>query len=168
MVLHKCLDSSATWFVPDIARPPILHDRACSTIILALQPSQAAGISSGEWLYCRWTLSLHLSADMPLPFNRLGKTESHAPAAQLHLSHLATEGLFWPQWLRKICSFSSCSLRASRPALSGARAVSPRVKPSGRVHNHKRHCQVARCRKGGLVDTWSCVHRVADCQPPPT
>jgi hypothetical protein len=33
--------------------------------ILAPQPSQAAGISSGEWLYRRRTLSLHSSADRP-------------------------------------------------------------------------------------------------------
>ncbi len=42
--------------------------------------------------------------------------------------------------------------------------MSPRVKPSGRVH--KGHCQVTSCRKRGLVNTWGSVHRVADCQPP--
>ena len=42
--------------------------------------------------------------------------------------------------------------------------MSPRVKPSGRVH--KGHCQVTSCRKRGLVNTPGGVHRVADCQPP--
>ena len=42
--------------------------------------------------------------------------------------------------------------------------MSPRVKPSGRVH--KGHCQVTSCRKGGLVNTWGIVHRIVDCQPP--
>ena len=41
--------------------------------------------------------------------------------------------------------------------------MSPRVKPSGRVH--KGHCQVTSCRKRGLVNTRGGVHRVADCQP---
>jgi hypothetical protein len=41
--------------------------------------------------------------------------------------------------------------------------MNPRIKPSARVH--KGHCQVTRCRKRGLVNTWGCVHRVADCQP---
>jgi hypothetical protein len=50
---------------------PVLHDRACSTVILALQPSQALGISSGEWLYRSLRLSLHSSADRPVPFNQL-------------------------------------------------------------------------------------------------
>jgi hypothetical protein len=38
--------------------------------------------------------------------------------------------------------------------------MSPRVKPSGRVH--KRHCQVTSCRKRGLVNTRGSVHRVVD------
>ena len=42
--------------------------------------------------------------------------------------------------------------------------MSPRVKPSGRVH--KGHCQVTSCCKRGLVNTQGSVHRIADCQPP--
>ncbi len=54
---------------------------------------------------------------------------------------------------------------SSRQAsLGGARTMSPRVKPSGRVH--KGHCQVTSCCKRVLVKTWGSVHRVADCQPP--
>ena len=34
--------------------------------------------------------------------------------------------------------------------------MSPRVKPSGRIH--KGHCQVKSCRKRGLVNTWGGVH----------
>ncbi len=41
----------------------------------------------------------------------------------------------------------------------------PRVKPSGRVHN-KGHCQVTSCCKRGLVNTRGGVRRVVDCQPP--
>ena len=54
---HRCLHSSATSSCRICTSPPVLHDRACSTVILAPQPSQAAGISSGEWLYRRRTLS---------------------------------------------------------------------------------------------------------------
>ncbi len=115
--VHKCLHSSATSSCRICTSPPVLHDRACSTVILAPQPSQAAGISSGEWLYHRRTLSLHTSADRPVPFNRFGKTESHAPAAQFRLSHLATAGLSQPRRSRKICSSWSRSLRAAAPAL---------------------------------------------------
>jgi hypothetical protein len=92
-VPHKCLHSSATSSCQICTSPPILHNRACSTVILAPHPSQAAGISSGEWLYRRRTLSFHSSADRPVPFNRLAKTKSHAPAAQFCLSRLATAGL---------------------------------------------------------------------------
>jgi len=93
-VPHKCLHSSATSLCRMCTNLPVLHDRACSTVILAPQPSQAAGISSGEWLYRRRTLSLHLSADRPVPFNRFGKTESHSPAAQFCLS-LTRHGRFF-------------------------------------------------------------------------
>jgi len=41
--------------------------------------------------------------------------------------------------------------------------MSPRVKPSGRVH--KGHYQVTSCHKRGLVNTHGSVNRVADCQP---
>ena len=109
-VPHRCLHSSATSSCRICTSPPVLHDRACSTDILAPQPSQAAGISSGEWLYRRRTLSLHSSADRPVPFNRFGKTESHAPAAQFSLSRLATAGLSRPRRSRKICSSWSRSL----------------------------------------------------------
>ncbi len=115
-VPHKCLHPSATSSCRICTSPPILHDRACSTVIVARRPSQAAGISSGEWLYCRRTLSLHSSADRPVPFNRFGKTKSHAPAAQFHLSRLATEGLSRLRRSRKICSSWSRSLRAAAPA----------------------------------------------------
>ncbi len=116
-VLHKCLHSSATSLCQICTSPPVLHDRACSTVILAPHPSQAVGISSGEWLYRRGTLSLHSSADRPVPFNRFGKTESHAPAAQFRLSRLATAGLSRPRRLRKNCSSWSGSLRtATAPA----------------------------------------------------
>ncbi len=115
-VPHKCLHTSATLSCRICTSPPVLHDRACSTVILAPQPSQAAGISSGEWLYCRRTLSLHSSADRPVPFNRFGKTKSHAPAAQFRLSRLTTTGLSRPRWSRKICSSWSRSLQAAAPA----------------------------------------------------
>jgi hypothetical protein len=95
-VPHKCRHSSATSSCRICTRPPVLHDRACSTVILVPQPLQAVSISSGEWLYRRQTLSLHSSADRPVPFNRLVSTKSHAPAAQFCLSHLATEGLSRP------------------------------------------------------------------------
>ncbi len=78
---HKCRHSSATSSCRICTRPPVLHDRACLMVILVPQPLQAVGISSGEWLYCRRTLSIHSSANRPVPFNRLGSTESHAPAA---------------------------------------------------------------------------------------
>ena len=106
-VVHRCLHSSATSSYRMCTKLPVLHDRACSTVILALQPSKALGISSGEWLYRSLRLSLHSSADRPVPFNRLGKTESHVPAAQFCVSRLATDGLSWPGWSRKICSFRS-------------------------------------------------------------
>jgi hypothetical protein len=109
-VPHKCLHSSATSSCQICTSPPVLNDRACSTVILAPQPSQAAGISSGEWFYRRRTLSLHSSADRPVPFNRFGKTESHVPVAQFHLSPLATAGLSRPRRSRKICSSWSRSL----------------------------------------------------------
>ena len=116
-VPHRCLHSSATSSCRICTSPPVLHDRACLTVILAPQPSQAAGISSGEWLYRRRTLSLHSSADRPVPFNRFGKTESHAPAAQFCLSRLAsTAGLSRPRRSRKICSSWSRSLQAAAPA----------------------------------------------------
>ena len=51
-------------------RPPVLLDRACSTDILAPQPSQVAGISNRDWLYLRRRLSLHSSADRPVTFNQ--------------------------------------------------------------------------------------------------
>ncbi len=95
-VAHRCLHSSTTSSCRMCTKPPVLHNRVCSTVILAPQLSQALGISSREWLYHSLTLSLHSSADMLVPFNRLGKTKSHAPGAQFHLSHLATEGLSWP------------------------------------------------------------------------
>ena len=101
-VAHRCLHSSATSSYRMCTKLPVLHDRACSTVILALQPSQALGISSGEWLYRSLRLSLHSSADRPVPFNRLGKTESHVPAAQFCVSRLATDGLSWPGRSRKI------------------------------------------------------------------
>jgi hypothetical protein len=115
-VPHKCLHSSATSSCRICTSPPVLHDRACSADILAPQPSQAAGISSGEWIYRRRTLSLHSSVDRPVPFNRFGNTDSHAPAAQFRLSRLATEGLSWPRASRKSCSSMSRILLAACPA----------------------------------------------------
>ena len=76
-VAHRCLHSSATSSCRMCNKPPILHDRECSTVILALQSSQALGISSGEWLYRSLTLSLHSSTNRPVPFNRLGKNERY-------------------------------------------------------------------------------------------
>ena len=73
---HRCHHSSATSSCRIWTRPPTLHESACSTVILAPQPLQAAGISSGEWLYLRRMLSLHLSANRPVPFNRFGNTDS--------------------------------------------------------------------------------------------
>ena len=55
-------------------------------------------------------------------------------------------------------------LLSRHACFGGAHTMSPRVKPSGRVH--KGHCQVTSCRKRGLVNTRGGVHRVADCQPP--
>jgi hypothetical protein len=95
-VPHKCLHSSAISSCRICTKPPILHDRACSTVVLAPQPLQAAGISSGEWLYHRQTLSLHSSANRTVPFNQFGKTESYVPAAQFHLFRLAMEDLPLP------------------------------------------------------------------------
>jgi hypothetical protein len=116
-VPHKCLHSSTTSSCQICTSPPVLHDRAYSTVILAPQPSQAAGISSGEWLYRRRTLPLHSSADRPVSFNRFGKTESHAPVAQFCLSRLATASFSRPRRSRKICSSWSRSLQAAAPAL---------------------------------------------------
>ena len=99
---HKCLHSSTTSSCPICTSPPVLHDRACLMVILAPQPSQAAGISSEEWLYRRRMVSLHSSADRPVPLNRLGKIKSHAPVAQFCSSRLATAGLSWLWWSRKI------------------------------------------------------------------
>ena len=113
---HRYRHSSATSSCRIWTRPPTLHESACSTVILTPQPSQAAGISSGEWLYLRRTLSLHSSADRPVPFNRFGNTDSHAPAAQFRLSRLATEGLSRPRPSRKSCSSMSRDFLAACPA----------------------------------------------------
>ncbi len=113
---HRCCHSSATSSCRIWTRPPTLHESACSTVILAPQPSQVVGISSGEWLYLRRTLSLHSSADRPVPFNRFGNMDSHAPAAQFRLSRLATEGLSRPRPSRKSCSLMSRDLLAACPA----------------------------------------------------
>jgi hypothetical protein len=121
-VPHRCLHSSATIRT----RPPTLHDSACSTNIFALQPLQAAGISNGVWLYPRRTLSLHLSTNRLVPFNRFGKTESHASAAQFQLSRLATEGLSRPQQSRKSRSASSQAFLAACPALVAQWRCAPR------------------------------------------
>jgi hypothetical protein len=115
-VPHKCLHLSATSSCRMCTSPPVLHDSACSTVILALQPSRAAGIFNGEWLHRRRTLSLQSIAGRPLPFNQFWNTKSHVPAAQFCLSRLATAGLSRPQRSRKICSFWSRSLRAAAPA----------------------------------------------------
>ncbi len=67
-VPHKCLHSSATSSCRMFTSPPVLHDRVCSTVILAPQPSQAAGISSGEWLYLyhiHWANTLHWKKTCP-------------------------------------------------------------------------------------------------------
>ncbi len=69
VVPHRCLHSSTTSSCWIWTRPPTLLDSACLTNILAPQPLQAAGISNGEWLYLQQTLSLHSSADRPVPFN---------------------------------------------------------------------------------------------------
>jgi hypothetical protein len=53
-----------------------LHDRACSTVNWQLHPSHLSGISIGWRLYLSRTLSLHSSADILVPFNRLGTTVS--------------------------------------------------------------------------------------------
>ncbi len=126
-VPHRCRHSSATSSCRIWTRPPTLHDSACLTDIFAPQPSQAAGISSGEWLYRRWTLSLHSSANRPVPFNRFGKTESHAPAAQFRLSLLATEGLSQPRRSRKSCSLMSRDFRAACPAAVAQVRCAPRL-----------------------------------------
>ncbi len=133
-VPHKCRYSSATSSCRICTRPPVLHDRACSMVILVPQPSQAVGISSGEWLYRRRTLSLHSSADRPVPFNRLGSTESHAPAALFHLSRLATEGLSWPRRLIKICSFLEPILLCRLACRNGTLPMRPQVKPNLGIH----------------------------------
>ena len=120
---HKCLHSSATSSCRICTSPPVLHDRVCSMVILAPQPSQAADISSGEWLYWRQTLSLHLFADRLLPFNRFGNTQSHVPVvAQFRLSRLATAGL--------------SRLRRSRMiAHSGANPFKPPSQPRWRTYD---------------------------------
>ena len=100
---HRCHHSSATSSCRIWTRPPTLHESACSTVILAPQPLQAAGISSGEWLYLRRMLSLHLSANRPVPFNRFGNTDSQAPAAQFHFP-------FVPSYCRGVIPTSSLSL----------------------------------------------------------
>ena len=113
---HRCRHSSATSSCRICTRPLTLQDNACSTDIFTPQPSQVVGISNGEWLYRRRTLSLHSSADRPVPFNRLGNTDSHAPAAQFRLSLLTTEGLSRPRASRKSCSSMSRDLLAACPA----------------------------------------------------
>ena len=62
--------TSATSSCRICTRPPVLLDRACSTDILAPQPSQVAGISNRDWLYLRRRLSLHSSANRPVTFNQ--------------------------------------------------------------------------------------------------
>ncbi len=69
-MLYKCLHSFTTSLCRICTNPPVLHDRACLTDILAPHPSQAVGISNGEWLYRRRMLSLHSSADRRVPFNQ--------------------------------------------------------------------------------------------------
>ena len=75
-VAHRCFHSSAISSCRMCTKPPVLHDRACSIVILAPQPSQALSISSEEWFYRSLTLSLHSSANRPVPFNRLGKPKA--------------------------------------------------------------------------------------------
>jgi hypothetical protein len=80
-VPHKCFHSSATSSCRICTSPPVLYDRACSMVILAPRPSQATGISSGEWLYRRRTLSLHSSTNRPLPFTIQPIQENRKPCA---------------------------------------------------------------------------------------
>ncbi len=113
---HRCRHSSATLSCRIWTRPLTLQDNACLTDIFAPQPSQVAGISNGEWLYRRRTLSLHSSTNRPVPFNRFGKMDSQAPALQFRRSRLATEGLSRPRARRKFPSAVSRAFLAACPA----------------------------------------------------
>ena len=162
-VAHRCFHSSAISSCRMCTMPPVLHDRACSIVILAPQPSQVLGISSREWLYRSLTLSLHSSADRPVPFNRLGKTESHAPAAQFHFVP-SRHGQFVSALTAEEDLLFLESISSSRQAcLNGAGTMSPQIKPKLVIHKGCR--QVTSSHERGPVYTWNSVHRVADCQP---
>ena len=122
---HKCLHSSATSSCRICTSPPVLHDRACSTVILAPQLSQAAGISS----VCRQAGTIQpiwehrkpcTSGTVSLIPSRHG---GFVPAAAVKKDLLILEPI-------------SPSRRA---CFGGAHTMNPRIKPSGRVH--KGHCR---------------------------
>jgi len=75
-VPHKCLHSSATSSCLICTSPPVLHDRACSMVILAPQPSQAAGITAVNG----YTKGGHYPSTPP-PTGRYHSTDSGRPKA---------------------------------------------------------------------------------------
>ena len=149
-VPHKCLHSSTTSSCRICTRPPVLHDRASSTVILAPQPLQAEGISSGEWLYCRRTISLHLSANSQAGTIQL-IWENPKPCASgtvsfnrcCHGRFAASPALEEGSFILKLIS-PSC-----QAGICGAQTMRVQIKPCCRIH--KRHRQVASCCKGCLV-----------------
>jgi len=157
-VAHRCLHSSVTSSCRMCTKPPLLHNRVCSTVILAPQPSQMLGISSREWLYRSLTLSLHSSADRPVPFNRkpcASGTVLFVPSRhrQFVLASTVEEDLLILELI--LLSHQAC--------LNGAGAMSPQVK--SKLVIQKGCQQVASSHKQGPVYTRSSVRRVKDCQP---
>ncbi len=142
---HRCLHSSATSLCRICTKLTILHDRVCSVDNLAPQPSQVAGISNGEWLYLRRTLSLYSSINRSVPFNLLGKTESHTLASQKIFSGHGGQEKFacygahplepfvQHQWCR--CGASQGQTKFGRPQGTPSGGKLPQARP--RVHSQQ-------------------------------
>ncbi len=79
-------------------------------------------------------LSLHLSADRPVPFNRFGNTKSHAPAAQFQSSRLATEGFFPTAAVEEELLSVELSLPCRMSSLGGTVVMRPKVELGPGTH----------------------------------
>ena len=143
---------------------PILHDSACSTDILAPEPSHAVGMSNAEWLSLRRTVSLHLVTNRPVPFNRLGITESHAPCITIPYVQSCHSNFVLAAAVEKDLLIFESILSGHLSSLSGANVMCPKVEPDLGIH--KRYRQVASCHKGGQMNTWGGVHQIAHCESP--
>jgi hypothetical protein len=133
---------SLIWFichiiVPDMHKTPspILHNRACSMVILALQPLQVLGISSREWLYCSLTLSLHSSTNRPVPFNQLGKTEKPCARGSVTFNTSCHRGFVPAAAVKEDLLILELIPLSCQASLGGAYKMCPKVKPGCSLHN---------------------------------